>query len=71
MKKEKLDFIQISYNILDREAEKDILPLAHEKGMAVLANRPFRTKELIYKFEHKPLPPWSSEIACSTCIVQD
>ena len=64
MKKMPLDFVQFSYNILDREAEERLIPLAKEKKMAVIANRPFRTKELIYQFQDKPLPNWASEIDC-------
>ena len=60
-----LDFIQVTYNILDREVEKRILPLAKERGMAVIANRPFRQRELIDWAKQFPLPSWAGEIDCA------
>jgi aryl-alcohol dehydrogenase-like predicted oxidoreductase len=62
MRKEPLDFVQATYNIVDRDVEDRILPLAREKGMAVIANRPFRRGELIQGLEGEPLPSWASEI---------
>ena len=60
-----LDFIQVTYNILDREVEKHILPFAKERGMAVIANRPFRQRELIDWAKQFPLPSWAGEINCA------
>jgi diketogulonate reductase-like aldo/keto reductase len=60
-----LDFVQFTYNILDREAERRLLPLAAERGLAVLANRPFRRKQLFSLFERHPLPGWAAEIDCA------
>ncbi|MFN4164066.1 MAG: aldo/keto reductase [Ferrovibrio sp.] len=57
-----LDFIQVSYNILDREVEQRLLPLARERGIAVIANRPFRQGDLIRAVERHPLPGWAAEI---------
>ncbi len=57
-----LDFIQVTYNIVDREVEERILPLARERGMAVIANRPFQQKALIRRLAGKPLPDWAGEI---------
>ena len=62
MEREPLDFVQLTYNILDREAEARLLPLAADRGIAVIANRPFRRKALIRRFEGHPLPPWAGEI---------
>lgn len=56
-----LDFIQVSYNILNRDIEDRILPLAMDKGIAVIANRPFQQKQLIHQLEGKPLPAWAQE----------
>lgn len=61
MQSQPLDFVQLTYNILDREAEARLLPLAAERGQAVLANRPFRRKALIRRFEEHPLPDWAAE----------
>lgn len=57
-----LDFIQITYNIADREAEQRLLPLAWEKGIAVIANRPFREGRLIDNVMRRPLPNMAAEI---------
>lgn len=65
MASQPLDFIQVSYNVLDREVEKRILPLARERGIAVIANRPFRQGDLIRAVEKHPLPAWAAEIDCS------
>ena len=66
MKSEALDFVQLTYNILDREVEKRLLPLAADRGIAVIANRPFRRKGLIERFGRHPLPDWASEIGCDS-----
>lgn len=64
MAEQPVDFVQFTYNILDREAEQRLLPLAAERGLAVIINRPFRRKELFHMFEHHPLPAWASEFDC-------
>jgi diketogulonate reductase-like aldo/keto reductase len=61
-----LDFVQLTYNMADRDAEDRLLPLATEKGIAVIANRPFRRKELIYRFEGEKLPAWANEIGAKS-----
>jgi diketogulonate reductase-like aldo/keto reductase len=60
-----LDVVQLTYNILDREAEQRLLPLAAERGLAVVVNRPFRRKQLFRLFEPHPLPEWAGEIDCA------
>jgi len=65
LRREDLDFVQLTYNILDREAEQRLLPLARERGVAVIANRPFRRKALINRFQGHPLPDWAAEIGCA------
>ena len=65
MQREPLDFVQFSYNIINREAEKRLLPLAAERGIAVIANRPFMHDELFRRFENKPLPEWAGEIGAA------
>jgi diketogulonate reductase-like aldo/keto reductase len=64
MRDEPLDFVQLTYNIVDREAEQRLLPLAQERGIAVIANRPFRRKALIHRADGHPLPGWAAEIGC-------
>lgn len=65
MKTQPFDFVQFTYNMLDREAEERLLPLAAERGIAVIINRPFRRGDLIERFGDKPLPTWTGEIGCS------
>jgi diketogulonate reductase-like aldo/keto reductase len=64
MRSHRIDFAQFSYNLLDREAEARLLPLARERGIAVLANRPFRQGALLQQLRRHPLPAWASEIDC-------
>ncbi len=64
MRNEPIDFVQLTYNILDREPEARLLPLAAERGIAVIANRPFRQKRLIERFQDQPLPEWAGEVDC-------
>lgn len=66
MAQQKIDFAQFTYNIVDRDAEKTLLPLAQERGIAVITNRPFRRAELIERLAGKPLPAWAGEIGCAT-----
>ncbi len=65
MREQPIDFVQVTYNILDRTVEQRILPLARERGIAVIANRPFREGVLIRALQRHPLPAWASEIGCS------
>jgi diketogulonate reductase-like aldo/keto reductase len=61
-----LDFVQITYNILDREVESRILPLARDRGIAVIANRPFREGALVRSLRSERLPSWAGEIGAGT-----
>lgn len=65
MRSQPLDFVQFTYNILDREAEERLLPLAADRGLAVIINRPFRHKDLSDLYADKPLPEWAGEIGCA------
>jgi len=65
MKTQPFDFVQFTYNIMDREAEDRLLPLAAERGIAVIVNRPFRRGDLIARLGGKPLPDWAAEIGCT------
>jgi diketogulonate reductase-like aldo/keto reductase len=62
--REPLDFAQFTYNIADREAEQRLLPLAAERGIAVIANRPFRRGGLFRHVQGRPLPGWAREFDC-------
>ena len=64
MRRHRIDFVQLTYNPLDREAEQRLLPLARERGIAVLANRPFREGALLRQLQRHPLPAWAREIDC-------
>ena len=60
-----IDFVQFTYNILDREAERRLLPLAAERRLAVIINRPFQGGGLFDRFERHPLPPWAAAFDCA------
>jgi diketogulonate reductase-like aldo/keto reductase len=62
MKREPFDFVQLSYNLEDREVESRLLPLAAERGIAVLVNRPFQLGGLFDKVKGKPLPNWAGDL---------
>jgi diketogulonate reductase-like aldo/keto reductase len=64
MRSEKLDFVQINYSIMEREAEERVLPLAQERGIAVIVNRPFGGGDLFDRVRSKSLPEWSAEFDC-------
>lgn len=66
MRTEPLDFVQFTYNLLDREAEQYLLPMAADKGIAVIINRPFQRGGLFDHVGRQPLPAWASEIDCTT-----
>ena len=66
MASQPIDFVQISYNALDREVEGRILPLARERRIGVIVNRPFRQGDLTRALAGKPLPGWGAEIGCTT-----
>lgn len=61
-----LDFVQFSYNILDRDVEQRLLPIACEQGIATLINRPYQRGGLFRKVRGKPLPAWASEFDCAS-----
>jgi len=61
-----LDFIQVTYNPVDRAVEERILPLAADRGIAVIVNRPFRQGALTDALDGTPLPGFAAEIGCAT-----
>jgi diketogulonate reductase-like aldo/keto reductase len=62
----KLDFLQINYSINERAAEERLLPLAADRGVAVIANRPFAGGDLFSRLRSQPLPSWAKEIDCES-----
>lgn len=66
MASEDIDFVQFNYSISERAAEQRLLPLAQERKIAVLVNRPFARAGLLDKVRGKELPPWAADIDCSS-----
>lgn len=66
MKNDEIDFVQFTYNILDDEAEKYLLPLAKEKRLAVIINRPFQGGNLFKLSKNKKIPKWISDYGINT-----
>lgn len=66
IKTEPLDFIQINYSMMSRAAEQSLLPLAQEKQIAVLINRPFEEGALFQRVKGKILPEWAKEFDCES-----
>ncbi|MBK4738954.1 aldo/keto reductase [Noviherbaspirillum sp. DKR-6] len=66
MRAEQLDFVQLNYSLDDREAEARLLPLAAERGIAVIVNQPFGGGGLLRSLVRTPLPPWAGEIGCDS-----
>ena len=65
MTSQPIDFVQFTYNMIDREAEQRLLPAAADRGLAVIINRPFRRGALFDKFESHPLPEWAREFGAA------
>lgn len=65
LRAEPLDFLQINYSLDAREAAQRLLPLAAERGVAVIANMPFGGGGLLRKLRDRPLPGWAAEIGCT------
>jgi len=66
LRAEALDFVQLNYALDDRAAERRLLPLAAERGIAVLVNRPFGGGGLLRTLRGKALPSWAGEIGCDS-----
>lgn len=61
-----VDFVQINYSLLEREAERSLLPLAAERGVAVIVNRPFAGGALLRRLNKLDLPAWAIELECDS-----
>jgi len=66
MRRADFDFVQFTYSLADRSAERRLLPLAAERGAAVIVNRPFDGGALVDRLGGFPLPGWAAAIGCST-----
>jgi diketogulonate reductase-like aldo/keto reductase len=66
LKKHAFDFVQLSYNIGNRTVEAELLPIAQDRGIAVIVNRPFQRGELFARVRGKPLPSWTHEFDCNS-----
>jgi diketogulonate reductase-like aldo/keto reductase len=60
------DTIQVNYSITEREAEDRLIPLAADRGAAVIINRPFMNGALFKRLEGRPLPPWATDVGATT-----
>jgi diketogulonate reductase-like aldo/keto reductase len=66
IEREKLDFVQFNYSVTTREAEKRLLPLCADKGVAVIINRAFEDGNLFTRVQDKELPPWAGEFGAKS-----
>ena len=66
MKTEPIDFVQFSYNIMDRVAEEELLPVAQERGIATMINRPYQRGSLFARTRGKELPDVATDIDVSS-----
>jgi diketogulonate reductase-like aldo/keto reductase len=66
LKTGRYDFLQINYSLGERESERRLLPLAQERKIAVIANRPFAEGALFRKTKNRPLPAWASELGIAS-----
>lgn len=66
MAREALDFVQLNYSLAEPEAAQRLLPLAMEKGIAVIVNRPFAGGAMFHGVKHTSLPAWAAEFDCKS-----
>jgi diketogulonate reductase-like aldo/keto reductase len=66
LRSEPVDFLQINYSLAEPDAAERLLPLAHERGIAVIANRPFAEGGLFRRLAKRPLPDWAAGIGCTS-----
>lgn len=66
LEKEPIDFVQINYSLMEPEAEERVFPVAKERGVAVIVNRPFGRGNLFERVRGKALPDWAAEIDCKS-----
>jgi diketogulonate reductase-like aldo/keto reductase len=66
LRSEDLDFVQLNYSVAEREAERELLPLAADRGVAVIVNRPLAEGALVRRLKERPVPAWAADIGCAT-----
>lgn len=66
IKREDLDFVQFNYSAVTRDAEKSLLPLAADRGVAVLVNRAFEDGKIFTQLRDRPVPAWAAEFDCTS-----
>lgn len=66
MRAHDLDFVQFNYSVVTPEAERRLLPLAQERGQAVLINRAFEDGAWFRRVRGRPLPDWAREFDCAS-----
>ena len=66
LQRERPDTIQVNYSITERESEERLIPLAADRGAAVIINRPFMNGALFKRLDGRPLPPWATEFGATT-----
>ncbi|BAO88664.1 aldo/keto reductase [Caballeronia cordobensis] len=66
LRSERIDFVQINYAANDRDAEARLLPLAAERGVAVIVNQPFGGGSLLASLRNRPLPAFAQTLGCTS-----
>jgi diketogulonate reductase-like aldo/keto reductase len=66
MRDEPLDFVQLNYSLAEPEAEQRLLPLARDRGVAVLVNRPYAEGAMFRRVRDRALPPWAAEVGAAS-----
>lgn len=66
IEREPLDFMQFNYNLVERNAEKKLLPACADRGVATLINEPYNKGDLFRRVGDRPLPEWASDLGCKS-----
>jgi diketogulonate reductase-like aldo/keto reductase len=66
LEKQPVDFVQINYSLMEREADERVFPVAKDRGVAVIVNRPFGRGDLFDRVRGKALPDWAAQIDCKS-----
>ena len=61
-----VNFVQVNYSVVERDAERRLLPLARDRGVAVIVNRPFVGGDFIRRLRDRPVPGWAAELGCDS-----